>query len=92
MSLIPDPQVDTFISEHPEWSRVDKELTRTFVFKNFSESMGFIVRVGIEAEKVDHHPDIDIRWNKVTLTLSTHSEGGLTSLDLNLADTAESLI
>jgi 4a-hydroxytetrahydrobiopterin dehydratase len=48
--------------------------------------------VGLEAEKADHHPDIDIRWNKVTLTLSTHSEGGLTARDLILADVADHLV
>ena len=53
--------------------------------------MGFVTRVALEAEKADHHPDIDIRWNKVTLTLSTHSEGGLTVKDLDLADIADGL-
>ena len=51
--------------------------------------MGFVTRVGLDAEKIDHHPDIDIRWNQVTLTLSTHSEGGLTAQDLNLADSTD---
>jgi 4a-hydroxytetrahydrobiopterin dehydratase len=53
--------------------------------------MGFVTRVALAAEKADHHPDIDIRWNKVTLTLSTHSEGGITTKDLDLADLCDTL-
>jgi 4a-hydroxytetrahydrobiopterin dehydratase len=53
--------------------------------------MGFVTRVALAAEKSDHHPDIDIRWNKVTLTLSTHSEGGVTPKDLDLADGCDGL-
>jgi len=67
------------------------EITRTYEFADFNESMGFVTRVAIMAEKYDHHPDIDIRWNKVTLTLSTHSEGGLTARDLDLADRCDTL-
>jgi 4a-hydroxytetrahydrobiopterin dehydratase len=53
--------------------------------------MGFVTRVALAAEKADHHPDIDIRWNKVTLTLSTHSADGLTEKDLSLADQVDGL-
>jgi len=89
MSLVADREVEAFLEAHPEWERKGKEITRTYVFKNFNGSMGFVTRVGLEAEKIDHHPDIDIRWNQVTLTLSTHSEGGLTAQDLNLADSTD---
>lgn len=91
MSLLPDQEVEAFVAAHPEWSWADKEITRTYEFEDFNESMGFVTRVSMEAEKANHHPDIDIRWNKVTLTLSTHSEGGLTAMDLDLADTADNL-
>ncbi|MEA1902495.1 MAG: 4a-hydroxytetrahydrobiopterin dehydratase [Actinomycetota bacterium] len=91
MALVRDDEVEAFLEAHPEWSRDGSEITRTYIFKNFNESMGFVTRVALEAEKADHHPDIDIRWNKVTLTLSTHSEGGLTAQDLDLADTADRL-
>lgn len=91
MSLLPTEDVEAFVNAHPEWSWSDTEITRTFEFDDFSESMGFLTRVALEAEKANHHPDIDIRWNKVTLTLSTHSEGGLTQMDLDLADTADAL-
>jgi 4a-hydroxytetrahydrobiopterin dehydratase len=91
MSLLPTEDVEAFVGDHPSWSWADTEITRTFEFSDFSEAMGFVTRVALEAEKADHHPDIDIRWNKVTLTLSTHSEGGLTQKDLDLADTADRL-
>jgi 4a-hydroxytetrahydrobiopterin dehydratase len=91
MPLLPDDEVQAFIDDHPDWARADQEITRTFEFADFNESMGFVTRVAMEAEKANHHPDIDIRWNKVTLTLSTHSEGGLTEMDLELAATADGL-
>lgn len=91
MSVLPDSEIEAFVADHPEWSWADKEITRTFEFSDFNESMEFVNRIAEEAEKADHHPDIDIRWNKVTLTLSTHSEGGLTQKDLDLADTADGL-
>jgi 4a-hydroxytetrahydrobiopterin dehydratase len=91
MSLLPTKDVEAFVTDHPNWSWADTEITRTFEFADFKESMGFVTRVALEAEKADHHPDIDIRWNKVTLTLSTHSEGGLTQKDLDLADIADQI-
>ena len=91
MALVLDNEIDTFLESHPDWSRSGNELIRMFTFKDFNESMGFVTRIAMAAEKADHHPDIDIRWNQVTLTLSTHSEGGLTINDLDLANTADSL-
>jgi 4a-hydroxytetrahydrobiopterin dehydratase len=89
MSLLPDTEVEAFVEHHPQWSWADAAISRTYEFEDFNESMGFVTRVALEAEKANHHPDIDIRWNKVTLTLSTHSEGGLTAKDLELADVAD---
>lgn len=91
MALAEDHEVEAFLEEHPDWSRSGDSITRTFELDDFNQAMGFVTRVALEAEKADHHPDIDIRWNKVNLTLSTHSEGGLTVKDLKLADTADSL-
>ena len=91
MSLVPDSEIEAFLAAHADWRWADKEITRAFEFADFNESMGFVTRIALAAEKADHHPDIDIRWNTVTLTLSTHSEGGLTQKDLDLADTADSL-
>ena len=69
----------------PGWENNGKEITRTYKFKDFAEAMAFVNKVGGLAEAADHHPDIDIRWNKVKLTLSTHSAGGLTAKDFALA-------
>ncbi len=67
---------------HPLWRVGDGSASRTFSFPDFAAAMGFVTRVGLVAEKADHHPDIDIRWNKVSLTCSTHSIGGkLSDLD-----------
>jgi 4a-hydroxytetrahydrobiopterin dehydratase len=78
-------QLDDFGRDHPLWTRSGDSITRRFVFGDFNESMGFVTRVAIASEVADHHPDIDIRWNKVTIVLSTHSEAALTSKDLGLA-------
>lgn len=83
--LLTDSEIAAFLGSHPHWEKKGKEITRTFEFKDFNESLGFVTRVGLEAERMFHHPDIDIRWSKVTLTLSTHSEGGLTGQDTDLA-------
>ncbi len=91
MTLVPHDEIETFLETHPGWALSGNEITKTFVLKDFNESMGFLTRIALEAEKADHHPDIDIRWNKVTLTLSTHSEGGLTAKDLDLAAMADHL-
>lgn len=75
----------SFAQTHPDWELQDESITRTFVFDGFTKAIGFVVELGFLAEAADHHPDIDIRWNKVTLVLSTHSEGALTEKDLQLA-------
>lgn len=74
------------------WSCSGKILTRVITAKDFIHAMGFVQSVAMLAEKADHHPDIDIRWNKVTLVLSTHSEGGLTEKDFMLASQINSLV
>lgn len=68
-----------------EWNRAGSSITRLWTFKNFAEAMCFVNAVAELAEKENHHPDITIQWNKVTLSLSTHSAGGLTERDFELA-------
>ena len=75
--------------EHPSWNIDGEAISRTFAFGDFGEAMGFVNRVALAAEKADHHPDIDIRWNEVTLTLSTHSAGALTELDRQIVETVD---
>ena len=67
-------------------------MSREFTFADFSAAIGFVVRTALAAEVLDHHPDIDIRWNRVTLTLSTHSAGALTELDRQLAATIDGFV
>ena len=78
--------VDTALAEQGlAWERQDDELTTTVTLRDFAGALAFVNAVGAAAEAANHHPDIDIRWNMVTLVLSTHSAGGLTVLDLALA-------
>jgi len=73
------------LAANKTWAKKGNEIMRCFEFKDFGEALKFVNKVGRLAEKANHHPDIDIRWNKVTLKLSTHSEGGLTEKDFQLA-------
>ena len=77
--------IKTALKSAPDWKRKGAAITRTFQCKDFPAAIKFVNAVAELAEKAWHHPDIDIRWNKVTLTLSTHDQGGLTEKDFNLA-------
>jgi len=69
----------------PSWTKRELTIRRTFEFADFLKSIDFVNRVAKKAQKADHHPDIDIRYSKVTLMLTTHNEGGLTEKDFSLA-------
>lgn len=86
-----DPEIATRLAGIPAWQREGGEIARIFTFRDFAGAISFVNRVAALAEAVDHHPDIDIRWNRVTLRLSTHSRGGLTSLDFELAARIDAL-
>jgi 4a-hydroxytetrahydrobiopterin dehydratase len=78
--------VDAALAEQGiAWERQDDQLTTTVTLRDFAGALAFVNAVGAAAEAANHHPDIDIRWNKVRLVLTTHSAGGLTVLDLALA-------
>jgi 4a-hydroxytetrahydrobiopterin dehydratase len=84
--------VDNSLAEQGlEWTRQGDQLVTTVTLRDFAQSLAFVNAVGAAAEAADHHPDIDIRWNKVHLALSTHSAGGLTVLDLALAAAIDKL-
>ena len=85
MGLASPEEVRKFIADNPVWKLDGQTLVAEFIFKNFNESMGFVTRVALSAERAGHHPHIDIRWNRVRLVLSTHSEGGITGKDFDLA-------
>jgi 4a-hydroxytetrahydrobiopterin dehydratase len=78
-------QIKTALQTAPDWKRQGSTITRTFQFKDFPMAIKFVNAVAQLAESAWHHPDIDIRWNKVTLTLTTHDAGGLTEKDFELA-------
>ena len=80
-----DAQIQNALTRIPQWQLRDGQITRIFQFKDFLAAMKFTNTVADLAEQAQHHPDIDIRWNKVTLTLTTHDAGGLTEKDFALA-------
>ena len=84
-ALLEPEAVQTLLPEVPDWKLEENAITRTFEFASFPLAIAFVNKVAEEAEKANHHPDIDIRWRKVRLALSTHSVGGLTSADFTLA-------
>ena len=84
--LLTTAERSRFRSAHPEWDLDGETASRTFALSDFAEAMGFVGRVALAAEAADHHPDIDIRWNRVTLRLSTHSAGGFTNKDVALIE------
>jgi 4a-hydroxytetrahydrobiopterin dehydratase len=69
----------------PGWTRKGGAIVRAFTFPTFAEGIRFVDRVAVLADAADHHPDVDIRWTTVTMALSTHSAGGLTAKDFDLA-------
>ena len=83
--LLSDIEIQRDLGSLQGWSRKGDVLTRTYQFRNFEQAMEFVNRVASLAESANHHPDIDIRYSKVTLTLSTHDAGGITSNDVGLA-------
>ncbi|MBM4166731.1 MAG: 4a-hydroxytetrahydrobiopterin dehydratase [Ignavibacteria bacterium] len=90
--LLSQTQIQIELQKLSVWKLAENEITKQFVFKDFIQAIGFINQVAILAEKFDHHPDIDIRWNKVTLTLFTHSAGGLTEKDFILAKEIDKIV
>jgi 4a-hydroxytetrahydrobiopterin dehydratase len=73
------------------WTRKGESLVKTFSFPTFMAGIGFVDRVAVAAEKMDHHPDLDIRYTKIAVTLSTHSSGGITGSDVALAREMEKI-
>jgi len=92
MSLLTDAEIDQRLASATEWRREKEEIVRDYKLGDFSEAIGFVNRVAELAEAADHHPDILLHgWNRVRVTLSTHSQGGLTEADFRLASQIDSL-
>ena len=93
MPEVLDPAaVDSALADRAiRWQREGSELVKKVRRQGFAGALAFVNQVGVLAEQADHHPDIDIRWDTVTLRLSTHSAGGLTEKDLSLAAALDEL-
>lgn len=91
MALLTDDDVDAAARTLDGWERADGALRRSITFGSFLDGIDGVRRVAELAEQADHHPDIDIRWRTVNLALSTHSEGGITDQDVELARQIDAL-
>lgn len=87
-----EKEIHRALSDLPGWSVEGLKLRRVFEFKNFNAAFGFMTRVALLAERMDHHPDWSNSWNKVTVELTTHSAGGITSNDVELAKKMNQLV
>jgi 4a-hydroxytetrahydrobiopterin dehydratase len=92
MRILEQEEISRRLADLPEWSGGAEALTRVFTAGDFPAAIGLVDRVAAVAEELNHHPDIDIRWRTVRFRLSTHSAGGVTGLDLELAGRIEELI
>ena len=90
--LLNPEAIQTLLMEIPKWQLEGDMISRTVEFPSFLEAVDAVNNIAREAEAMDHHPDIDIRWRTVRLTLSTHSAGGLTTLDFQLAKKLDQLL
>jgi 4a-hydroxytetrahydrobiopterin dehydratase len=78
-------QLEAVLDQHPDWKLIDGKLVHEWTFSNFVEAMAFVNRIATLAEDAGHHPDIDIRYNKVKLALVSHDAGGITQRDATMA-------
>jgi 4a-hydroxytetrahydrobiopterin dehydratase len=91
MSLLSPEMVQEGLRSLPRWKLEGKEIVRHYEFPDFAAAMVFVNQVAEKAETAGHHPDIDIRYNKVRLALVSHDKGGLTKRDLTMAEKIDSL-
>jgi 4a-hydroxytetrahydrobiopterin dehydratase len=91
MTLLDDEEIGRRLRELEGWERDGDAIRRRFELEGFVGSVQFVNRLVEPAEEMNHHPDLEISWNKVTVTLSTHSEGGLTENDFELARRIDAL-
>lgn len=85
MALLDPTERQEFLAAHPGWALQGETISRTYLLPDFATAIGFVASVGVVAERAFHHPDIDIRYRRVTISLTTHDEGGLTGKDTRLA-------
>ena len=86
-----ETQISAELAKASLWKREGHEIVRTFQLSGFGDAMGFVNKVAAEADRADHHPDMLIQYNKVTLRLSTHDAGGISTRDFAFAKAADEL-
>ena len=92
MPILTQDEITKNLSSLFGWMQEGSQIAKLFQFKDFAVALAFVNKVGAEAEKMGHHPDIFIHsWNKVKITISTHSEGGITKKDFQLVEKIEGL-
>ena len=92
MALLSEVQIESELERYGAWNRDGQAIVREWKFTDFAAALAFVDQVGEAAQAADHHPDILLHgWNKVRLTLSTHSQGGLTEADFDLAGQIDEL-
>jgi len=89
--LLKSSEIKEWLKKVPEWEQEKKTIERTFEFDDFFQSIDFVDSVAEIAEEQEHHPDIEIRYNRVKLSISTQSKSGLTELDFQLAERIDTL-
>ncbi|MFM2241735.1 MAG: hypothetical protein RLZ97_590 [Verrucomicrobiota bacterium] len=92
IDLLEATELKAALKKLPDWELDGKKIVRVFEFEEFSEGIDFVNGVAEIAEEADHHPDIRIKYTKVTLTLTTHDAGGITEADIELAKKIDHLI
>ena len=89
MPQLSDAEIASALGALAGWSRSGDEIVKTFELASFADAIAFVVRVGFIAEAADHHPDVDVRWRRVRIALTTHDSGGLTANDIDVATSIE---
>jgi 4a-hydroxytetrahydrobiopterin dehydratase len=87
--LLTNGEIEPLLASLPGWARSGDSIVKRFAFRDFAEALAFVNRIAGPAESINHHPDVTIHWNEVTLTLWTHASGGLTHKDFDLARAIE---
>ena len=91
MALLSDDEISARLAAMPGWEHAGGTIRKEYITGDFRRAVAFVVRIAFEAEAANHHPDLDVRYNRVTVALSTHSEGGVTDKDVELASALEGL-
>ena len=92
MARLEDAEIEARLTEHPGWERVGDAIVKSYTRGDFVGSVNFVKSLVEPAEAMNHHPDLEISWDTVTVSLSTHSEGGITAADFELAAKIDALV